>query len=208
VTSHPSSARIVGLYERNAAAWDRMRGRDLRERPWLDRFLARVPEGGTILDAGCGMGEPIARYFIERDYRVTGIDSSPSLVAMCRERFPEQDWLVADMRALDLGRRFDGAIAWHSLFHLSPDDQHVALPRLAAHVRDGAPLMFTSGPHQGEDIGEWLGEPLYHGSLGQDDYEALLTAAGFAAIEHRLRDPECGSATVWLASRAAPAACP
>lgn len=203
-----ANERIAGLYEDNAAAWDRMRGRDLHEAPWLDRFLAHVPDGGTILDVGCGMGEPVARYFIERGYRLTGVDSAPSLVTMCKERFPEHDWLVADMRALDLGRRFDGVIAWHSLFHLSPDDQRVALPRLAAHVGEGAALMFTSGPDHGEDIGEWLGEPLYHGSLGPEDYEARLTALGFAAIEHRRRDPDCGSATVWLASRAAPAACP
>lgn len=44
------SERIVPLYEQNAAAWDRMRGRDLHEKPWLDRFLALVPAGGTILD--------------------------------------------------------------------------------------------------------------------------------------------------------------
>jgi SAM-dependent methyltransferase len=208
VPAHPSSARIVGLYEENAAAWDRMRGRDLHEAPWLDPFLAAVPEGGAILDVGCGMGEPVARYFIERGYRLTGVDSSPSLIAMCRGRFPEQAWLVADMRALDLGRRFDGVIAWHSLLHLSPDDQRLALARLAAHVSQGAPLMFTSGPQAGEEIGEWMGEPLYHGSLGAKEYRALLAGAGFGEIAHRVRDPDCGSSTVWLARCEGPAESP
>src|SRR5688572_10892954 len=114
--------RIIELYERHAAAWDRMRGRDLHERPWLDRFAAELPAGGTILDIGCGMAEPVARYLIGKGFAITGVDSSPSLIGMCRSRFPEQSWLVADMRALALGRRFDGILAWHSLFHLSPDD--------------------------------------------------------------------------------------
>ena len=52
--------RIVGLYEENAAAWDRQRGRDLHERAWLERFAALLPAGGGVLDIGCGMGEPIA----------------------------------------------------------------------------------------------------------------------------------------------------
>jgi SAM-dependent methyltransferase len=203
-----ANERIVGLYEENAAAWDRMRGRDLHEAPWLDRFLAHVPAGGTILDVGCGMGEPVARYFIERGHGVTGVDSSPSLIALCEARIQGQEWLIADMRALDLGRRFEGVIAWHSLFHLSPDDQRIALPRLAAHVGAGAPLMFTSGPDHGEEIGEWMGEPLYHGSLAPDEYQTLLTAEGFTGIEHRLRDPGCGSATVWLAKREARASSP
>jgi hypothetical protein len=56
--------RIVDLYARRAADWDADRGRDLFEKPWLDRFLALIPEGGTILDLGCGMGEPIAAHLI------------------------------------------------------------------------------------------------------------------------------------------------
>lgn len=200
-----ASERIVALYEENAAAWDQLRGRDLHERPWLDRFLTRIAPGGTILDLGCGMGEPIARYLIERGYQVTGIDSAPSLIALCRARFPDQQWLVADVRTLALGHRFDGLLAWHSaFFHLTPEDQRPLFPRLAAHAAPGATLMFTSGAHEGEAIGEWQGEPLYHGSLGPDEYRALLEASGFREIAHEPRDPDCGSATVWLASRAAP----
>ena len=191
--------RIIGLYEDNAEAWDRQRGRYLLERPWLDRFAALLPKGGTILDIGCGMGEPVARYLIEQGFAVTGVDSSPSLIAICRERFPEAEWIVADMRALDLGRRFDGLLAWHSFFHLSPQDQPPIFPRFAAHACPGAALMFTSGSSHGEAIGEWQGEPLYHGSLDPWDYSALLDANGFAVVEHRISDPECGDATVWLA---------
>jgi hypothetical protein len=73
--------------------------------------------------------------------------------------------------------------------------------RFAAHAAAGAPLMFTSGPEHGEAIGEWIGEPLYHGSLDPADYEALLADNGFTIVERRLRDPECGGATIWLALR-------
>jgi SAM-dependent methyltransferase len=196
-----ANERIVGLYEENAAAWDRARGRDLHEAPWLERFAAKMPTGGTVLDLGCGMGEPMARWFIERGYAVTGVDSSPTLIAMCKERFPVHEWIVADMRLLHLGRRFDGLLAWHSLFHLSPDDQRPMFPRFAAHAKPGAPLMFTSGSEHGEAIGEWMGEPLYHGSLSPAEYGALLKANGFARVSDRQRDPDCGSATVWLAVR-------
>ncbi len=195
--------RIIGLYEENAAAWDRQRGRDLFEKPWLERFAALLPDGGSILDIGCGMGEPIARFLIERGYAVTGIDSSASLIAICRERFPEQDWYAADMRSLDLGRRFDGILAWHSFFHLSPEHQRPMFARFAAHARPGGGLMFTSGPEHGEAVGEFEGEPLYHGSLAPDEYRQLLAEHGFTVVGHRSRDPECGGATVWLA-RAVP----
>lgn len=192
--------RIIGLYEANAAAWDAVRDGEPRlERAWLERFAAGLPEGGRVLDIGCGAGQPIARWLIGRGFRVAGIDSSPSLIALARERFPGAAWRVADMRELALGERFDGLIAWHSLFHLAPGDQRSMFPRFAAHARPGAALMFTSGWAAGVRIGEWRDEPLYHASLDPDEYRSLLADNGFKVIDCRMRDPECGEATVWLA---------
>jgi len=196
-----ASDRIIGLYEENAAAWDRERGRDLIEATWLERFAALLPARGSVLDIGCGMGEPIAGWLIARGFALTGIDSAPSLIAMARERFPGEEWIVADMRALDLGRRFDGLIAWHSFFHLPPDDQRPMFARFATHAKPGAPLIFTSGCSHGESVGAWQSEPLYHGSLAPADYRALLAQNGFEVVAHAARDPDCGSATIWLALR-------
>ena len=200
----PMHERIVGLYEDNAAAWDRQRGRDLFEKPWLDRFLALLPPAPRVLDVGCGMAEPVASYLIGRGARVTGLDSSPSLIALCQGRFPEIRWIAGDMRAMALGERFDGILAWHSFFHLSQDDQRPMFARFAAHAAPGAALMFTSGPEQGEAIGRWQGEPLFHASLAPDDYRALLDENGFEVVEHCARDPECGEATIWLAQMRPP----
>lgn len=192
---------VVALYERNAGAYDRDRTRSLQEREWLDRFLSRVTPGGTVLDVGCGMGEPIARYIIESGARFFGVDASPSMIQRCRARFPQSDWIVADMRDLDLGRRFDGIIAWDSFFHLGIDDQRRMFARFAAHIHDGAPLMFTSGTEEGEAIGYFQEQPLYHASLDAPEYERLLAANDFIVKEFRADDPGCGNHTVWLATR-------
>lgn len=80
---------VIDLYERHAHVYDRDRGRSLQERAWLDRFLSHVRPGGTVLDMGCGMGEPIARYVISRGFRVVGVDASPSMIELWRARFPD-----------------------------------------------------------------------------------------------------------------------
>ena len=198
-----ASERIVSLYEENAAAWDAQRGRDLFEQPWLERFCALVPQHGHILDLGCGMGEPIASWLLSQGFEVTGVDSAPSLIELCRSRFPGHEWIVCDMRALELGRGFDGLLAWHSFFHLSPAYQRPMFERFAAHLSPGGVLMFTSGTEEGEAIGEWQGEPLYHGSLDTAEYGALLSANGFEPIDHVAGDPGCGYATIWLARKTA-----
>ena len=195
----PSPAEgIIDLYSRRAADWDSDRGRDLTERPWLDRFLAHVPRSGSVLDLGCGSGEPIARYLIEQGRAVTGVDAAPGLIALCRARFADQDWIDADMRGLDLGRRFDGLIAWNSSFHLSRRDQRALVTVFARHLKPGGVLMFTSGDEDGERIGEWRGEPLYHASLSIADYRAGLDAGGFSVIDPIVGDSARGEATVWL----------
>lgn len=194
---------IVDLYERKAHDWaaDRRKQTRFFEQPWFDKFLVFVPPSGAILDIGCGFGRPIAAHLIESGFAVTGVDSSPSMIALCRRDFPDGDWRVADMRELSLGRQFAGVLAWDSFFHLTYDDQRRMFPIFAAHALPGAPLMFTSGPDHGEAIGDLYGEPLYHASLAQDEYRALLAASDFDVIDARMNDPDCGGHCIWLARR-------
>lgn len=199
---HPDAASIIGLYERHAAAFDRQREKNLFERGWLDRFTALIPPGGTVLDLGCGSGEPIARHLVESGFRVTGVDSSPAMIAMCRARFPAQGWQTADMRGLALGRRFDGILAWNSFFHLDHADQRRMFPVFRDHAAAGAALMFTSGPSHGIALGQFEGEALFHSSLDPAEYRALLAANGFRVAAHRAEDPGCNGHTVWLAQAA------
>jgi SAM-dependent methyltransferase len=145
--------RIIGLYERHAPAYDAERSRNLMERAWLDRFCTLLPPGGAVLDVGCGQGEPIARHLIETGYALTGVDSSTAMIALCKARFPQRSWHVADMRALALRQHFNGVLAWDSFFHLTPDDQRRMFPIFRAHAAPKAALMFTSGPRAGDALG-------------------------------------------------------
>ncbi|WCJ63216.1 class I SAM-dependent DNA methyltransferase [Agrobacterium tumefaciens] len=198
-----ASREVIKLYTDHGADFDKERGRSLAEKTWLDRFTSLLPDGGSILDIGCGSGESIAGYFIAKGYDVTGIDASLPLIELCRRRFPENLWTVADMRELALGRRFDGLIAWHSFFHLSPEDQRLMFGIFRQHANEGAALMFTAGPGRGEAIGTFQGKPLYHASLAREDYESLLAAHGFGLLDHIVEDPQCGGATIYLARRVA-----
>jgi SAM-dependent methyltransferase len=193
--------QVVGVYRRHAAAWAAARGAKLRERGWIERFAAMLVRGATVLDVGCGSGEPIARYLTDRGHPVTGVDSSPELIALFRSNLPGAVAEVADMRSLDLGLKFGGLIAWDSFFHLAPHDQRLMFPVFRDHAEPGAPLLFTSGPAFGESIGTLEGEPLYHASLDPGEYCRLLVHAGFDVVAHVGADPDCGEHTVWLARR-------
>lgn len=199
-----AAEEIIDLYARHAGAWVEARGKTLREDEsvHLERFMALLPPGGEVLDLGCGSARPIAARLIARGFRLTGVDASPGLIDMCRRDFPDHQWVISDMRGLDLGRRFDGVLAWYSAFHLTSADQAAMAGVYARHLKPGGALMFVGGPERGTVIGEWMGRPLHHASLDPSEYRSGLDAAGFGDVEERSLTPGADEgARVWTARR-------
>jgi predicted TPR repeat methyltransferase len=194
--------RIIAHYEKHACAWDHDRqNAGWNDKVWHARFIDRLDAGAHVLDLGCGSGSPVARYLHERGLHVTGVDGSAAMIALCQSRLPADTWIVADMRKLSLGRRFDGILAWDSYFHLDPDAQRGMFAVFAAHASAHAILMFNTGPQHGEAVGSYRGDPLYHASLAPAEYESLLAGWGFEVLEHAVNDPRAGGRTVWLCRR-------
>ncbi len=80
--------RVVDLYRRHAQAWAAARGAKLRERGWIERFADLLAPSASVLDVGCGSGMPIARYLADQGHPVTGVDSSPEMIALFRPNLP------------------------------------------------------------------------------------------------------------------------
>jgi SAM-dependent methyltransferase len=193
------ATRIIGHYEKHAVAWDSDRRNSAwNDRVWHDRFVEGLKAGAKVLDLGCGSGRPVAQHMAERGLLVTGVDASPTMIALCRGRLPDHEWIVADMRKLSLGRRFDGILAWDSFFHLDHGDQRGMFSVFAAHASADALLMFNTGPEHGEAIGSYRGDLLYHASLAPSEYESLIHHSGFEVIEYVANDQRSGGRTGWL----------
>ena len=195
---------VARIYEAHAVGYDRARDRSGTEMPYLRRVLDEMPAGpATVLDLGCGAGEPVARFFVEAGCAVTGVDVAPAMLAIARARFPGGTWLTHDMRSLALGRRFAAVVGWDSVFHLRRDEQRAMFAVFRDHLAPGGVLLFTSGHLDGETTGTVDGERVYHASLAPAAYAALLAAHDLELLLHRVRDPDCGEHTVWMARRMA-----
>jgi ubiquinone/menaquinone biosynthesis C-methylase UbiE len=91
------AAQVIRIYQRHAQAYSRDRDDRLIEQRWLDRFVALLPsQRRTVLDIGCGTGAPIIRYLIEQRCQAQEVDSSGKMIATCVDRFPQQQWHIAD----------------------------------------------------------------------------------------------------------------
>ena len=194
---------IIDIYKKHGRAWTALRGEFLYEQAWLDRFLALLPQHSKILDLGCGSGKPIAQYLIKNGHNITGVDTSDSMLAMAKQNFPvqtfpDQQWIQADMRTLELNQKFQGILAWDSFFHLTADDQKAMFQQFAKFSEQGTALMFTSGPAHGEAIGNLFGDALYHASLSPEEYRELFQIYGYEEVLMIAEDQDCTGHTVWL----------
>ncbi len=121
-------------------------GRDAMRAELLNLLPADL-SGARVLDAGCGPGQ-LSEALALRGATVVGVDISPSLIDVARQRIaPEVAHKVAfqtgDMLSVDLGR-FDHVVAMDSLIHYAADDIALALDKLA--VRTSESIVFTVAP--------------------------------------------------------------
>lgn len=93
-----------------------------------DRFLALLPPGGRILDAGCGSGRDL-RHFVKCGFRAMGMDTSTSLVDLAKS-YSGAPCIVGRLESMDFASAFDGIWACASLLHLPKSMLASALRRI------------------------------------------------------------------------------
>lgn len=98
-----------------------------------ERFLANLPSGGSILDAGSGSGRD-ALAFKELGFDVQAFDRSREMVSATRAlaRVPTFQMSFAEFQSTD---RFDGIWACASLLHVKRVELPDALERLTASLK-------------------------------------------------------------------------
>lgn len=186
---------VYKVYNKIAAWFSENRYTGLIEKSYLDEMIALLPREATILDVGCGTGNPILKYLISKNLHVTGVDASSEMLKIATADFPATAFILQDMRQLHLNRKFDAIIAWHSLFHLPASDQPGMFERFEQHLNLNGILVFTSGTTHGEAWGMNGGENLFHASLDSQAYESLLNKHHFQVLKHNENNKE----GVWIA---------
>jgi SAM-dependent methyltransferase len=97
------------MYERSASVYDELYA-DRRDYATdaarlRDSIRMRKPEAASLLDVACGTGRHLE--ILRSDFDVVGVDTSPAMLRIARERLPGLELVEADMAEFDLARRFD-----------------------------------------------------------------------------------------------------
>lgn len=150
------------------------------------RFLAHIPPGGAILEAGCGAGRD-ALAFKTAGYAVTAFDGSAKMADLAREhsglavlhkRFDEVDW----------HNRFDGIWSCASLLHVPRAELSDAMTRLARALKPR---------------GAWY-MSFKHGDTERFAHERHFTDMTETQIADAIRAAGLTSADIWITNDARP----
>lgn len=80
-------------------------------------YLARLPPGSRILDAGCGLGEWTV-FLARKGFDVVGLDISAEIVGKLLARFPECSFVRGDIRRTGFeAGSFDACFSWGAFEH-------------------------------------------------------------------------------------------
>jgi SAM-dependent methyltransferase len=98
-------------------------------------------EGTCLLDVACGTGRHLE--YLKDRYDVEGLDLSPELLAIARQRHPDIRFHHADMTAFDLGKTFDiVACLFSSIGYVKTlENLSRAVTCMASHLKSGGLLV-------------------------------------------------------------------
>lgn len=97
-------------------------------------FLKLVPEGGKILDLGCGSGRD-SMNFMKLGYEVTAVDGAKELAKKASVLLGKEV-IVSTFEELELKEKFHGIWACASLLHIKREDLKTVLNNLYNNLED------------------------------------------------------------------------
>jgi len=109
----------MAVYDLLAPHYDAVTGDSATEAAFIrDIIERRHSQAATLLDLGCGTGSMTA--LLAGPYQVSGLDISPGMLAIARDKLPGGTQLyLADMTSFRLDARFDVIVcAYQGLNHL------------------------------------------------------------------------------------------
>lgn len=111
--------QTIKYYDDNAIEFF-MNTKDANMENLYKLFLKYIPEGGKILDLGCGSGRD-TKYFLEKGYDVVAVDGSIEMVKLSSE-YTGKKTLHMTFQEIDFEEEFDGIWACASLLHVRRDE--------------------------------------------------------------------------------------
>jgi len=150
-------------YDQVASDYARLEGEIKWPRmQWLKKLLNRLESGASVLDLGCGSGDP-ADIEISKKHKVTGVDISQTQIKLARQKVPNGHFIHGDAGFVDfLSASFDAVISFYTLEHIPREEHGSILKHIYQWLKTGGFLLISMEAGDYDDVmGHWLGVPMF-----------------------------------------------
>lgn len=164
---------IIEFFDRMAPGWDA----DLVKNDAVIELIldnALVTEGKEVLDVACGTGVLFPEY-LSRCVQVTGVDITPEMVKIAKQKFPQVEVLCGDAETAVPDRLFDCIMIYNAFPHF-PDPETV-IAALAKKLKKGGTLTVAHGASRAQIDAHHAGHAskVSRGLMHEDELEALFS---------------------------------
>ncbi|HSP61742.1 MAG TPA: class I SAM-dependent methyltransferase [Pyrinomonadaceae bacterium] len=157
---------------------------------YVDKVLEGLQSGARVLDLGCGTGDPVAKYLVEKGFRVIGVDESEKMLEIAKKAVPEAEFVHGDMIKVQLADGFGAAIAWDSVFHVERKHHSAIFHKLAKSLAHGGRLLLSVGGSGADDFtSKMFGHTFFYSGHEPEVARKLLEAEGFEIEVWEVDDP-------------------
>ena len=116
----------IKYFDSVASERERWRGKGAYYHKQLEKYLRYlIPPNSSVIEIGCGTGDLLAALNPKRGL---GIDISPKMIEVAREKFPHLEFETGDFEDLQIEEKFDYVVSVETIGHV--DDIQLAFKEL------------------------------------------------------------------------------
>lgn len=145
-----------------------------------------------LLDLGCGAGEPVARYFLDNHWKVTGVDFSERMLELATKYAPKMDAVLSDINNVKFKpNQFDAITATYSLFHIPYDLHKELFLKIYQWLKPNGKFLFTyatqeyTGEEKFTGYKKFIDTELFYSHKKPEEMISDLQAIGFEILNQK-----------------------
>ena len=176
---------IRDFFDRLASSWDEQL---IVDEAKMGTILdaAEINSGSRVLDVACGTGVMVDFYLAREVSQVTGIDLSPEMARICRDKYRDDkrvEILCGDAELYDFNDERDAVMVFNAFPHF-PDPEGL-IEHLSRFVRCGGTLTVAHdmGRKKLDDHHSGTASAVSHGMMHEDDIAELFGDAFDIAVK-------------------------
>jgi len=191
---HSKKAKLVVRqgYKKIAGLYHQRRLDSTGTTKLLNFLTKKLPKKDKVLDVGCGGGYPVAKFFSDKGYKVTGIDISKEMIGIAKKTVPNGKFYVKEMTKLNFPKEsFDIITSFFAIIHVPRKEHKKILKQFYKLLKPNGMILISMGIQDCKEFTKiWHDDVnMYWSTFDKKTNHKIIKEIGFKIIWDKDSDP-------------------